>query len=96
MLNICKNAIQYGYTIGVFSGLNLVIWSMLITNMYLGTSIHYITRFFHIKSHLMYILVGLILITSLVVITHYTELWIQSAAGSIVIDPDVEQRVKKI
>ncbi len=96
MLNICKNAIQYGYTIGVFSGLNLVVWSMLITNMYLGTSIHYITQFFDMKSPFMYILVGLILITLLVIITHYTEIWIQSAAGSIVIDPDVEQHVKKM
>jgi hypothetical protein len=96
MLNICKNAIQYGYTIGVFSGLNLVVWSMLITNMYLGPCIHYITHFFHMKSPFMYILVGIILITLLVIITHYTEIWIQSAAGSIVIDPDVEKHVKKM
>ena len=95
MLNICKNAIQYGYTVGVFSGLNLVVWSMLITNMYLGPCIHYITHFFHMKSPFMYIFVGLILITILVVITHYTEIWIQSAAKSIVIDPDMEKHTKK-
>jgi hypothetical protein len=91
MLNICKNAIQYGYVTGVFSGLNLIVWSILLTNMYLGPAIHYLSHLFHVTSPSMYILIGLVLIILLIIITHYTEVMIQSVTKSIVIDPSVEK-----
>jgi len=91
MLNICKNAIQFGYTTGIFSGLNLVVWSMLLTNMFLGSAIHYVSRLFHVTSPIMYIIVGLSLITLLIIITHYTELWVQHATQSIVINVDLDK-----
>lgn len=91
MLNICKNAIQYGYVTGIFSGLNLVIWSMLLTNMFLGPAIHYVSHLFHIKSPIMYILVGISLITLLIIITHYTELWVQHITQKIVVNVDLDK-----
>lgn len=91
MLNICKNAIQYGYVTGIFSGLNLVIWSMLLTNMFLGPAIHYVSHLFHVKSPIMYIIVGISLITLLIVITHYTELWVQHITQKIVVDIDLNK-----
>jgi hypothetical protein len=91
MLNICKNAIQYGYVTGIFSGLNLVVWSMLLTNMFLGPAIDYISRLFHIKSPIMYILVGVSLITLLIVITYYTELLVQHVTKSVVVNVDLDK-----
>jgi hypothetical protein len=91
MLNICKNAIQYGYVTGIFSGLNLVIWSMLLTNMFLGPAIHFVSHLFHVKSPIMYILVGISLITLLIIITHYTELWVQHITQKIVVNIDLDK-----
>ena len=91
MLNICKNAIQYGYVTGIFSGLNLVVWSMLLTNMFLGPAIHYVSHLFHVKSPIMYIIVGISLITLLIIITHYTELWVQHITQKIVVNVDLDK-----
>jgi hypothetical protein len=91
MLNICKNAIQYGYVTGIFSGLNLVVWSMLLTNMFLGPAIHYVSHLFHVKSPIMYILVGISLITLLIVITYYTELLVQHITQKVVVDIDLDK-----
>jgi hypothetical protein len=95
MLNICKNAILHGYVTGVFSGLNLVFWSMLITNMFLGSAIHHITRALQLTSPIMYIMVGIFCITALVLITYYTEIWIQRLTRPITIDPEAEECAKK-
>ena len=91
MLNICKNAIQYGYVTGIFSGLNLIVWSILLTNMFLGPSINYVSHFFHVKSPIMYILIGIILIILLIIITHYTELWIQYITQKVVVNIDLNK-----
>jgi hypothetical protein len=95
MLNICKNAIQHGYVTGVFSGLNLVFWSMLITNMYLGPVINRITQTLQLTSPIMYLMVGILCIAALVAITHYTEIWIQHWTHPITVDPEVEECAKK-
>ena len=95
MLNICKNAIQQGYVTGIFSGLNLVFWSMLITNMFLGSAIHHITRAFQFTSPIMYLMVGIFCIAVLVVITYYTEQWIQHFTQSTMINPEAEEYAKK-
>ena len=95
MLNICKNAIQHGYVTGIFSGLNLIFWSMLIANMFLGSMIHHITRALHFTSPIMYIMVGIFCIAVLVTITYYTEQWIQYFTRPITIDPEAEECVKK-
>jgi len=94
MLNICKNAILHGYVTGIFSGLNLIFWSMLVTNMYLGTSINYITQSLQLTSPIMFIMVGIFCIAILVAITHYTEVWIQNATHPITIDPEAEECAK--
>lgn len=94
MLNICKNAIQHGYVTGIFSGLNLVFWSMLITNMYLGPAINYITQALQFSSPILFIMVGIVCIAILVAITHYTEQWIQRVTRPITIDPEVEECTK--
>ena len=95
MLNICKNAIQYGYVTGIFSGLNLVFWSMLITDMFLGSAINHITRALQLTSPITYLLVGILCIAALVAITHYTEELIQHWTRTITIDPGVEECSKK-
>lgn len=94
MLNICKNAIQHGYVTGIFSGLNLVFWSMLITNMYLGPAINHITQALQLSSPILFIMVGIFCIAFLVAITHYTEIWIQRVTRPITIDPGVEECTK--
>jgi hypothetical protein len=95
MLNICKNAIQHGYVTGIFSGLNLVFWSMLITDMFLGSAIDSITRTLQLTSPIMYLMVGIFCIAALVAITHYTEQWIQHFTRPITIDPEAEDCTKK-
>jgi len=95
MLNICKNAILHGYVTGIFSGLNLVFWSMLITNMFLGSAIHHITRALQFTSPIMYVMVGIFCIAVLVLITYYTEIWIQRLTRPITIDPEAEECAKK-
>ena len=95
MLNICKNAILHGYVTGIFSGLNLVFWSMLITNMFLGSTINSITHALQLTSPIMYLIVGIFCIAALVAITHYTEIWIQRLTRPITIDPEAEACVKK-
>jgi hypothetical protein len=95
MLNICKNAIQHGYVTGIFSGLNLVFWSMLITDMFLGSTIHRITHALQLTSPIMYLMVGIFCIAVLVAITHYTEVWIQHYTKPITIDPEAEDCAKK-
>ena len=95
MLDICKNAIQHGYVTGIFSGLNLVFWSMLITNMFLGSTIHHITHALHLTSPIMYLMVGVFCIAALVAITHYTEVWIQHYTRQITIDPVAEECANK-
>jgi hypothetical protein len=94
MLNICKNAILHGYVTGIFSGLNLVFWSMLITNMYLGPAINHMTRYLQFTSPILFIMVGIVCIAALVAITHYTEVWIQRATRPITIDPETEACTK--
>jgi NO-binding membrane sensor protein with MHYT domain len=76
---------------GIFSGLNLVIWSMLLTNMFLGPAIHYVSHLFHVKSPIMYIIVGISLIALLIVITHYTEVWVQHITQKVVVDIDLDK-----
>jgi hypothetical protein len=95
VLNICKNAIQYGYVTGIFSGLNLAFWSMLIANMFLGSTIHHITHALQLTSPIMYLMVGIFCIAALVAITHYTEEWIQHFTKPIIIDLEVEECIKK-
>jgi hypothetical protein len=95
MLNICKNAIQHGYVAGIFSGLNLIFWSMLIANMFLGSAIHRITNALQFTSPIMYLMVGIFCIAVLVTITNYTEIWIQHFTRPITIDPEAEARIKK-
>jgi hypothetical protein len=95
MLNICKNAILHGYVTGIFSGLNLIFWSMLITNMFLGSAINHITHALQLTSPIMYLLVGFSCIVALVMITHYTEIWIQNATRRITIDSEAEECAKK-
>ena len=95
MLNICKNAIQHGYVTGIFSGLNLVFWSMLITDMFLGSAINHITHALQLTSPIMYLIVGVFCIAALVATTYYTERWIQDWTQPITIDPEVEECTKK-
>lgn len=94
MLNICKNAILHGYVTGIFSGLNLIFWSMLITNMYLGPAINHITHALQLTSPIMFIMVGIGCIAILVAITHYTEQYIQRITRPITIDPEAEDCAK--
>jgi hypothetical protein len=95
MLNICKNAIQHGYIEGIFSGVNLVFWSMLITNMFLRSTIHRITHALQLTSPIMYLMVGICCIAALVTITYYTEIWIHRLTKPIIIDPEVKEPAKK-
>ena len=73
ILFICKNAINYGYTTGVVTGVILIFLSIIIPNMFLGISIEKITTYLAIKNPYLYILVGIVMIALLVLVTNVLE-----------------------
>ena len=73
ILFICKNAINYGYTTGIVTGIILIFLSIIIPNMFLGISIDKITTYLTIKNPYLYILVGILMIAALVLVTSVLE-----------------------
>jgi len=58
ILNIARNTVQNGYIDGVLSGINIIIFSFIIPNLFL----HKILQYFVIKSKIKKILFGFIII----------------------------------
>jgi len=79
ILFICKNAINYGYLIGVVTGLLLIFCSIIFPNMFLGIITEYITKLFKIKSSYLYIFIGLGNIIALMFITNFLESVVQTS-----------------
>jgi hypothetical protein len=95
MLFIGKNTIQYGYVTGVANGMVLIFCSIILPNLFLGMTIHTITKFLKIKSSIFYILIGLMLIGLLMLFTAFMETNVQKITKSIKIDPEVEKNTEK-
>jgi hypothetical protein len=94
ILFIGKNTLMYGYATGVATGLVLIFCSIMLPSMFLGLTIHKITKMFHIHNPYLFILVGLSLIIGLIILTHVLEGITQNITKSIKIDPIAEKHTK--
>ena len=91
MLFIGKNTLTYGYATGVATGLVMMFFSMIVPNVFMGQSIHSITRFLHINNPYLYILVGIAFIVGLVILTHLAEAATQRLMKAVKVDPEREK-----
>jgi hypothetical protein len=91
ILFIGKNTLTYGYATGVATGLVLMLFSMIIPNLFLGPTVHSISRFFHIHNPYLYILIGILLIGILLILTNVAESLTQRAMKAIKVDPEREK-----
>jgi len=69
LLLVAKNAINYNYTTAILSGLNIILLSFIIPNLFLHKCIHFITTIFNIQNKYMTLFVGLICVAILVIIS---------------------------
>jgi len=69
LLLVAKNAINYNYTTAILSGLNIILLSFIIPNLFLHKCIHFITIFLNIKSKYINLLVGFICIGILLILS---------------------------
>ena len=90
ILNIGKNSILYGYLTGILSGLNVVLFSFILPNLFLHKILHYIAHYFNIKNSYMLIFIGFICICILMVVSGSIENIIQKKTTGIIIDTDIE------
>ncbi len=91
MLYIGKNTLTYGYATGVATGLVMMFFSMIIPNLFMGQSVHSITRFLHINNPYLYILVGIAFIVGLVLLTNLAESATQQVMKAVKVDPEREK-----
>jgi hypothetical protein len=91
MLYIGKNTLTYGYATGVATGMVLMFFSIIVPNLFMGPSIHSITRFLHINNPYLYILVGIAFIVGLVLLTNLAESATQRVMKAIKVDPEREK-----
>ena len=69
IINIAKNSIQNGYIDGILSGVNIVLFSFIIPNLFLHKIIHY----FNIKTKFNKLAFGLMIILILIIFTTIIE-----------------------
>jgi hypothetical protein len=91
MLFIGKNTLTYGYATGVATGMVLMFFSMIVPNLFMGQSVHSITRFLHINNPYLYILVGIVFIVGLVLLTNVAESATQRLMKAVKVDPEREK-----
>ena len=73
ILNIGRNTIKYGYVTGVVNGFVLVIFSIIIPNLYLSQIIHNLKHFFHVNNPIINIIIGLICVIVLIFATKFFQ-----------------------
>jgi len=69
LLNISRNTIKYGYITGVINGFILIIFSIIIPNLYLAHIIHNTKQFLNTESAIITIIIGIMCIALLIIIT---------------------------
>ena len=77
ILYICNNTVYNGYAIGVSTGIVLILFSIIIPNMFLGITIEKITKYFKVKNPYLYITIGIFFIILLILITSFFEFLIK-------------------
>jgi len=90
ILCICKNTLKYGYATAVARGMVLIVYSVMLPNMFLSLATHKISNFFRIHNPYLFILVGMALIVLLIGLNVYSENIAQKLTRNIKIDPLVK------
>ena len=93
IIYISKNAIQFGYLTGILNGINIILFSFILPNLYLFRVIKYIKRYFKLKNKYNTILIGILLIAILIGFTILFEFIIYTYAANIKIDPELEKYI---
>jgi hypothetical protein len=93
-LFIGKNTLHYGYVTGVVNGMVLIFCSIMLPNMFLGSTINKIIKFFNIHNPYFYIFIGISLIICLIIFTATLERITQQLTKSLKIDPLIEKCTK--
>ena len=92
ILNIVKNSVQYNYTVGVLTGISIVLTSFILPNMFLHSSIDKIKHILQLRSKKSHILIGLSLVILLLIISYIIEKFVQSRLYNWIIDPEYERK----
>lgn len=93
IIYISKNAIQYGYLTGILNGINIILFSFIIPNLYLFRIIKVIKKYFNLKNKYNTILLGLLIVSILIGFTILFEFIIYSYAAHVKIDPELEKYI---
>ena len=93
IIYISKNAIQYGYLTGILNGINIILFSFILPNLYMFRLIRVIRSYFKLKNKYNTILVGLLFIGVLIGFTILFEFIIYSLAAHVKIDPELEKYI---
>ena len=93
IINIAKNAIQFGYLTSILSGIVVVMISFVIPNLYLQRIIISIKKYYKLKYRNSSIIIGLFFIAFGIVVMIGLEKLIQNITRDIVIDPELEKYI---
>lgn len=93
IINIAKNAIQYGYLTSILNGIIIVILSFVIPNLYLQRIIVKIKKRYKLKQRYMSIVIGMGFIIAGIGVMFGCEKLIQKFTSDIVIDPELEKYI---
>ena len=93
IINIAKNAIQFGYLTSILNGFIVIFISFVIPNLYLYRFIHFIKKYFKLKYKYSYILIGFFIILLTIGIMIGCEKLIQKYISNIIIDPELEKYI---
>ena len=93
IIYISKNAIQYGYLTGILNGINIILFSFILPNLYLFRLIKIIKKYFNLKNKYNTILIGAVLVCILIAFTILFEYIIYSYAAHVKIDPELEKYI---
>jgi len=93
IIYISKNAIQFGYLTGILNGINIILFSFILPNLYMFRVIRIIKKYFKFKNKYITILIGLGLVGILIACTILFEFIIYSYAAHVKIDPELEKYI---
>ena len=91
ILFIGKNTLLYGYVTGVVNGMVLIFCSIMLPNMFLGSTISKIIKICNIHNPYFHIFVGITLIILLIILTSILEKITQELFKSVKIVPIQEK-----
>jgi hypothetical protein len=93
IINIAKNAIQFGYLTSIINGFIVVLISFVLPNLYLYSFIKFIIRYYKLKSKYSYVSIGLFIILLTIGAMIGFEKLIQISTSKIIIDPELEKYI---